>query len=227
MEALTINKFLVKHIPTSTKQAVIFIQEKKILINTIPAVQKQLVFKKDTVTFDGILLQEAQPYFYFAYHKPRGMECTMDPEVENNLVHALPFSKHFFPIGRLDKESEGLLLLTNDGYFYREVAPPDTFKEKEYLVTVDKLITDEMINKLAEGVEIMGQKTRQAYVKKVDDFTFRIILTQGLNRQIRRMCYQLEYEVKRLIRIRIMNVELGDLKPGEFYEIKSEYLKIR
>ncbi len=119
----------------------------------------------------------------------------------------------------MDKESEGLLLITNDGKFYREIAPPDKFKEKEYLVSVDKPLTDQAIQQLAEGVVIMGKKTRQANVFKVDDFNFKIILTQGLNRQIRRMCYKLGYEVLSLKRIRIALVELGDLKPSEFYQI--------
>ncbi|HWZ21593.1 MAG TPA: pseudouridine synthase, partial [Cytophagaceae bacterium] len=135
---------------------------------------------------------------------------------------ALPsLPKPFFPIGRLDKESEGLLLLTNDGHFYRQIAPPDAFKEKEYIVKVDKLLIDEAIQQLASGVIIMGQKTRAAEVFKVDNFTFRIILTQGLNRQIRRMCYKLGYEVVSLKRIRIMSIELGNLNPGEFYALDA------
>ena len=223
---MTINEFLVKNIPTSTRQAISIIQEKKVFINQLPATQQQIISTEDQIIFDGKIIQEARPYFYIAYYKPCGVECTMSLDVKNNLAEALPFlPKPFFPIGRLDKESEGLLLLTNNGNFYRQVAPPDAFKEKEYLVTVDKPITTDMIDQLANGIVIMGKKTRPAIVSKESDFSFRIILTQGLNRQIRRMCYKLNYEVVSLKRIRIMNIELGDLKPGEFNEIDPALFK--
>jgi 23S rRNA pseudouridine2604 synthase len=217
---MTINEFLIKQVPTSTKQAISIIQEKRVFINSLPAHQQQLISNQDNIVFDEKIIQEARPNFYIAYYKPRGIECTMSLDIKNNLSEALPvLPKPFFPIGRLDKESEGLLLLTNDGHFYRQIAPPDAFKEKEYIVTVDKLLTEEAIQQLASGVIIMGQKTRPAAVFKADDCTFRIILTQGLNRQIRRMCYKLDYEVLSLKRIRIMSIELGNLNPGEFYAL--------
>jgi 23S rRNA pseudouridine2604 synthase len=219
---LTINKFLVKKLSISGKEALLLVQEKKVLINQVPAIQMQVVTQEDLIFFDNKVLQEPDPYFYIAYYKPRGMECTMDPLIENNLSKALPISKHYFPIGRLDKESEGLLILTNDGYLYIKIAPPGVFVEKEYIVTVDKIITGDMLRQMGDGIEIMGEKTRPAKVFKIDDHTFRIILTQGLNRQIRRMCYKLDYEVTSLKRIRIKSVELGNLKPGEFVEIKRD-----
>ena len=222
---MTINEFLIKQVPTSTKLAISIIQDKRVFINHIPAYQQQLISNQDYITFDEKVIQEARPNFYIAYYKPRGIECTMSLDIKNNLSEALPsLPKPFFPIGRLDKESEGLLLLTNDGYFYRQIAPPDTFKEKEYIVKVDKKIVDEMIQQLASGIVIMGKKTRPAEAFKLDDFTFRIILTQGLNRQIRRMCYKLGYEVESLKRIRIMAIELRNLNPGEFYVLDAASL---
>lgn len=224
---MTINEFLIKYIHTSTKQAISIIQEKRVFVNYISAYQQQLISNQDYITFDEKVIQEARPHFYVAYYKPRGIECTMSLDIKNNLSDALPsLPKPFFPIGRLDKESEGLLLLTNDGRFYGQIAPPDAFKEKEYIVKVDKLITDETMQQLSSGVVIMGKKTRPAEVFKIDDFAFRIILTQGLNRQIRRMCYKLGYEVESLKRIRIMSIELRNLNPGEFYTLDAASLLI-
>jgi 23S rRNA pseudouridine2604 synthase len=219
---MTINEFLIKNIPVSTRQAISVIQENRVLINNILAIQQQVISQEDQIIFDDEIVQEANPYFYFVYYKPRGIECTMSPEIKNNLSEALPFPKPFFPIGRLDKESEGLLLITNDGKFYRQIAPADKFKEKEYEVMVDKPLTEEVLKLLAGGVVIMGKKTREAKVFKMDEKSFRIILTQGLNRQIRRMCYKLGYEVLSLKRTRIMSIELGSLKPGEFFELRKQ-----
>jgi 23S rRNA pseudouridine2604 synthase len=222
MAAITINQFLTKQLPCSTKEAISIIQEKRVLINGFPAIQKQIVSRNDTIVFDMKIIQEARPYFYYAYYKPRGVECTTDPEVQDNLTNAVPIKGHFFPVGRLDKESEGLLILTNDGKFYRKIADSDARKEKEYIVTVDKILTAETLMNLSEGVVIMGKKTRKCEVRKMDDTSFTIILTQGLNRQIRRMCYQLGYKVLFLKRIRIDGLKLDNLKPGDFFAIEKE-----
>ena len=132
------------------------------------------------------------------------------------------FFKNFFPIGRLDKDSEGLMILTNDGQLYKQIAPSDEYKEKEYLVTVDKKLTDETLKELAEGVTIMGKKTRPSRVEIINEYNFRIVLTQGLNRQIRRMCYKLGYTVVSLKRIRIMSLSLGEMALGEYKLISKE-----
>jgi 23S rRNA pseudouridine2604 synthase len=221
MAEITINQFLTKHLPCPTKEAIAIIQTKKVMVNGLPAYQQQIISQQDTIIFDNKTLQEARPYFYYAYYKPRGIECTTDPEVKNNLSDVVPIAVHFFPIGRLDKESEGLLILTNDGKFYRKIAHADAYKEKEYLVTVDKALTEETLQHLSEGVLIMGRKTRVCQVKKINETSFNIILTQGLNRQIRRMCYKLRYEVLFLKRIRIDGIELGNLSPGELVEIEK------
>lgn len=201
------------------------LNENRVLINKQKAVQRQNVLKTDSVELDGTLLQERIEHKYYAYYKPRGIECTLNAAIPDNLLELLPFEEHLYPIGRLDKESEGLLLLTNDGKLYKDIAFSDNHKEKEYLVEVDTELSDEAISTLAEGIVIMGQKTRPAIVTRVGSHSFRIILTQGLNRQIRRMCYKLNYNVTMLKRIRITSVLLGDLQPGEYRILDINTLK--
>lgn len=213
---MNINEFLVKRFHISKEDASTMLQENRVRINDEKAVQRQDVVKTDLIEADGEILQQGIQHVYYAYYKPRGIECTLNTDIENNLRAALPFDEHVYPVGRLDKESEGLLLLTNDGKMYKNIALSDNFKEKEYLVEVDKELTDDAIDQLASGIVIMGQKTRPAQVTKVSDHSFRIVLTQGLNRQIRRMCYKLQYNVTLLKRIRITSILLEDLKPGEF-----------
>lgn len=199
------------------------VQENRVFINGIKAVQRQDVLKSDCIEANGKVLQAGLEHVYYAYYKPRGIECTLNAEIENNLLQVLPFDVHVYPVGRLDKESEGLLLLTNDGKIYKDIAFSENLKEKEYLVEVDKDLTEDAIEQLASGIVIMGQRTRPARVYKVSDRSFRIILTQGLNRQIRRMCYKLHYEVTMLKRIRITSIELNGLQPGEYREIPKGF----
>lgn len=222
---MNINEFLVKRFHISKEAASTMLQENRVRINEEKAIQRQDVVKTDWIEADGKILQEGLQHVYYAYYKPRGIECTLNTDIENNLRAALPFEEHLYPVGRLDKESEGLLLLTNDGKTYKSIAQSDKFKEKEYLVEVDKALTDEAIEQLASGIVIMGQKTRPALVTKVTSHSFRIVLTQGLNRQIRRMCYKLQYNVTMLKRIRITSILLEDLKPGEFRVIQNDFFK--
>lgn len=219
---MTINEFLIRKIRTSGKEAIALILGKKILVNGKHAVQQQQVSKNDQIVMEGKILQSSKDFFYLAYYKPRGIECTMNKEIPGNLAFQLPELSDFFPVGRLDKESEGLLILTNDGKFYRQIAPSEALKEKEYIVQVDKILTSEIIQKLGSGMIIMGKKTRPCPVTSIDDFTFGITLTQGMNRQIRRMCYKLGYKVNSLKRVRIMNVLLGDLQPGKYVALRKE-----
>ncbi|MGN6647298.1 MAG: pseudouridine synthase [Cytophaga sp.] len=220
---MNINEFLVKRFHFSKEKASEMVQENRVFINGIKALQRQDVLKSDCIEANGELLQAGLEHVYYAYYKPRGIECTLNAEIENNLLQALPFDVHVYPVGRLDKESEGLLLLTNDGKIYKDIAFSENLKEKEYLVEVDKALTEDAIEQLASGIVIMGQRTRPAQVYKVSDRSFRIILTQGLNRQIRRMCYKLNYEVTMLKRIRITSIELNGLQPGEFREISKAF----
>jgi 23S rRNA pseudouridine2604 synthase len=219
---MNINEFLVKRFHISKEKAGTMINENRVFINQQKAFQRQNVLKTDSVELDGQLLQEGLEHTYYAYYKPRGIECTLNAAIPGNLLAQLPFEEHVYPIGRLDKESEGLLLLTNDGKLYKDIAFSENHKEKEYLVEVDKELTDDTIAALSSGIVIMGQKTRPAIVTRVGTHSFRIILTQGLNRQIRRMCYKLHYNVTMLKRIRITSVLLGDLKPGEYKKLNQE-----
>ncbi len=211
-----------KRFHISKEKASSMLNENRVFINKQKALQRQDVLKTDSVELDGDILQEGVEHQYYAFYKPRGIECTLNATIENNLLALLPFEEHLYPIGRLDKESEGLLLLTNDGKLYKDIAFSENFKEKEYVVEVDAELTDEAISKLAEGIVIMGQKTRPAHVVRISSHSFQIILTQGLNRQIRRMCYKLDLNVTMLKRIRITYVVLGDLKPGDYKKLKKE-----
>lgn len=214
--------FLVQKLRLSNKEATDIILAKRLLVNGLPAQLNQPLQPEDEVTLDGKILKEAQQFHYLAYYKPRGIETTLNEEIPDNLTQALNFPERVYPIGRLDKESEGLLLLTNDGSIFDKILHSEQKQEKEYVVRVDKPLTEDAIVALASGVEIMGKKTRPAQVKQLDNYTFNIVLTQGLNRQIRRMCYKLGYEVLELKRIRIVHVELGNLPVGGWRELGKE-----
>ena len=152
-----------------------------------------------------------------------GITCTTDPQIEDNIIELIGHSERIFPIGRLDKDSEGLILLTNNGDIVNEILRSENNHEKEYIVTVNRPITDLALRMMASGVKIMGVMTKPCKVARVDAETFRIILTQGLNRQIRRMCSALGYRARRLKRVRIINIELGALGSGEWrYLAESE-----
>lgn len=185
------------------------------------------IFIKETdwVEVNGKIIQEGKKIIYVALHKPRGIECTLNPDISDNLNGFIHFKEKLFPVGRLDKESEGLLILTNDGYLFNKTINPKSEVEKEYIVTVNKAITDDFIFKMSRGVEILGKITLPCPVEKIDDLTFKITLVQGLNRQIRRMCYKLDYLVTSLKRVRIGNVYLSDLPVGESRIILEDELK--
>lgn len=206
--------FLVQALGISNKEAIRLVLEKKVLVNGQPARLDQEVLPLDEVVVSGKILKTPQEYVYYAYHKPRGVECTLNQNIPYNLISEINVNEPVFPIGRLDKDSEGLLLLTNDGSIYNHIINSNSYQEKEYLVTVDKELTKEFIMKMAEGIVIMGQMTRPAKVRSIDTNTFNIIITQGLNRQIRRMCYKLGYKVTVLKRIRVVNIHLDDLPVG-------------
>jgi 23S rRNA pseudouridine2604 synthase len=196
------------------------LMEKKVKINGNVISSNPEVEPEDEIKVDGKIVQAAKTFKYLAYYKPRGVETTLNPEVPDNLIKILPFSD-VFPVGRLDKASEGLLILTDDGRYYDKILRKENKTEKEYLVRVDKPITEEFIENMASGIKIMGKMTLPCEVIKVSDSEFRIVLVQGLNRQIRRMCYKLGYEVLFLQRIRIGNVFLDKLEPGKWREISK------
>lgn len=219
---MNINEFLIKRYHLSQEESIAFLQEREVLINGRRASQRESLNKEDSLSIDGTLIRAEQFFSYYAYYKPRGIECTLNPGIENNLVAILPFKEKVYPIGRLDKESEGLLLLTNDGRLYKDIALADNFKEKEYEVKVDALLTEEALQKLQNGIMIKGRMTRPAIVRPIGPQSFQIVLTQGMNRQIRRMCYKLGYEVTELKRIRIAAVKLEDMASGEYRILTKE-----
>jgi 23S rRNA pseudouridine2604 synthase len=216
--------FLAKQLNISNKEALDFISGSHLLINGKVAEKNHYISPTDLVCLKNKTLQEAKKLHYISFYKPRGIECTLNPEIPDNLLTVFSFPEHLFPIGRLDKESEGLLILTNDGKYYNQIAHSEQLIEKEYEVKVNKLLTETALISLREGIEIMGQLTRPSIVNQLDEFSFNIILTQGLNRQIRRMCYKIGYEVIELKRIRIANFQLGKLKVGEWKVLNSTHL---
>jgi 23S rRNA pseudouridine2604 synthase len=177
---------------------------------------------EDLVAVDGTILKNNNNSFvYLAFNKPLGIVCTTDNRVEkDNIIDYINYHKRIFPIGRLDKPSEGLILLTDDGDIVNKILRASNNHEKEYIVTVDKPISQTFIERMSSGVPILDRVTKKCEVKKIDSYTFRIILTQGLNRQIRRMCEYLNYDVQTLKRVRIMNIKL-DVPVGEYRELTS------
>jgi 23S rRNA pseudouridine2604 synthase len=176
------------------------------------------------VRIDGQLVGAKKKPVYLALNKPVGITCTTEPNVEGNIVDLVRHVERIFPIGRLDKDSEGLILLTNDGDIVNEILRSENNHEKEYIVTVERSITDLALRMMTDGVKIMGEVTKPCKVSRVDDKTFRMILTQGLNRQIRRMCSALGYRAQRLQRVRIINISLGGLAVGQWRELTEQEL---
>ena len=173
------------------------------------------------ISVDDKIIRSAIIFSYIKFYKPIGIECTLNPKIDNNLLTVFKYPQKLFPVGRLDKDSEGLLLMTDDGRIFNQVAISERHKEKEYLVTLDRYYDNVFLEKMSNGIVIMGKLTRSCKLIAVTEKSFRIILTQGMNRQIRRMCYKLGYQVLELIRIRIVNVELGDLKVGTWKELTN------
>jgi 23S rRNA pseudouridine2604 synthase len=207
---------LVLRLQISNKEALHLIISGKVLVNGIISKSNCELSQTDEVIYEGKVLQEAKKLIYIAFYKPRGIETTLNVAIEDNLKAILPFEADVFPVGRLDKESEGLLLLTNDGTVYDKILRNENKTEKDYVVQVDKPITSEFLETMSEGIVIMGRKTLPCQLIQINDLTFKITLIQGLNRQIRRMCYKLNYEVLGLKRVRIGDVNLENLKAGEY-----------
>ncbi|MCF2874947.1 MULTISPECIES: 23S rRNA pseudouridine(2604) synthase RluF [unclassified Tenacibaculum] len=220
-----LNKFISSTGICSRRDAEKFIVAGRVTINKKVAQLGNRVFEGDEVRVDGRLLQAKPKTLYIALNKPVGIVCTTDSKEKKNIVKFVGHPERLFPIGRLDKPSEGLIFLTNDGDIVNKILRAGNNHEKEYIVSVNKKITDNFITKMSNGIPILGTVTQKCKVKKLGDFTFQIILTQGLNRQIRRMCEYLDYEVTKLKRERIMNVSLGNLKVGDWRELTSEEMK--
>lgn len=220
-----INKYLSEVGYCSRRAADKLIEQGRVTINGKVPEMGTKISKNDTVRVDGELISEPkEKSVYLAFNKPVGIVCTTDTGVEkDNIIDYINYPSRIFPIGRLDKPSEGLIFLTNDGDIVNKILRARNNHEKEYLVTVDKPITTDFLVKMRNGIPILDTITRKCEVHLVSTYQFRIILTQGLNRQIRRMCEYLDYRVKKLKRIRIMNVHL-DLPVGQWRNLTQEEL---
>ena len=209
----------------SRREAEKFINEGRVTINGKPTQLGNRVAKKDVVKLDGRLVEPKNITLYIALNKPVGIVSTTDDREPKNIVKHVNYPERLFPIGRLDKPSEGLIFLTNDGDIVNKILRAGNNHEKEYFVTVDKLITDDFLQKMGEGIPVLGTVTQKCLVEKISAKIFKIVLTQGLNRQIRRMCEYLDYEVTKLKRTRIMNVDLGYLQAGDWRELTEDEMK--
>ncbi len=219
---MRINKYLSETGIVSRRGADKWIEEGRITINGELATVGSQVNEGDVVCVDGKPVKKEEELVYIALNKPVGITSTTEKHIKGNVVDFVGHSKRIFHIGRLDKDSEGLLLLTNDGDIVNEILRAENHHEKEYIVQVDKPITDQFLKKMSSGVKILDTVTLPCKVEKVSSQVFKIILEQGLNRQIRRMCSALGYTVKRLQRIRIMNIHLGNLKVGQWRDLTDK-----
>jgi len=218
-EGVRVNKFLSEAGFCSRREADKLIEQGRVTINGKVPEMGTKVLPTDEVRVNGKLINESEePKVYLAVNKPVGIECTTNQSVRNNIVDFVNYPERIFPVGRLDKDSEGLIIMTNDGDIVNKILRARNNHEKEYIVTVDKPITDRFITRMGNGVPILGTVTKECRVERISNSTFRIFLTQGLNRQIRRMCEYFDYNVVALKRIRIINITL-DVPVGKYREI--------
>jgi len=224
LEKIRINKYLSEVGFCSRRAADKLLEEGRITINGVVPEMGTKVSDEDEIFVDGKTIRKPkdQDFVYIAFNKPVGIVCTTDTKRElNNIIEYINHPKRIFPIGRLDKPSEGLILLTSDGDIVNKILRARNNHEKEYYVRVNKPITEKFLEKMRNGVPILDTVTKKCEVEKIDTMNFRIVLTQGLNRQIRRMCEHLDYEVKKLKRVRIMNIKL-DLPVGKWRDLTSD-----
>lgn len=222
---MRLNKFMSETGACSRREADQWIEAGRVTVNGTRAVLGTQVGAGDDVRLDGQPLRSRPKRIYLALNKPVGIECTTDRDVPGNIVDFVGHRERIFPIGRLDKDSEGLILLTNDGDIVNTVLRAENEHEKEYVVAVDRPLTAEFLAGMARGVPILDTVTRPCRLTQVGRNTFRIVLTQGLNRQIRRMCEHFGYTVRRLQRVRIMHVHLGELPVGKWRELTPAELR--
>lgn len=219
---INLNKYISSSGICSRREAEKFINEGRVTLNGKPTRLGNRVAKKDVVKLDGRLVKPKNTTLYIALNKPVGIVSTTDDREPKNIIKHINYPERLFPIGRLDKPSEGLIFLTNDGDIVNKILRSGNNHEKEYFVSVNNSISEDFIEKMSNGIPILGTITQKCKVDKVSDKIFKIILTQGLNRQIRRMCEYLGYEVTKLKRTRIMNVELGYLQAGDWRELTED-----
>ena len=220
--SVRLNKFISSTGFCSRREADQLIEQKRVTVNGKAAELGTKVSDADEVSVDGKSIRKKQNLLYLAFNKPRGIICTTERNVQDNIIDFIKHAARIFPIGRLDRASEGLIFLTNDGDIVNKILRAGNNHEKEYIVTVNKPVTEDFIRQMGNGIPILDTVTKKCFVERTGKFQFRIILTQGLNRQIRRMCDYLEYDVTRLQRIRIMNITLAGLKTGEWREFTKK-----
>lgn len=222
---IRINKFLSEAGVCSRRAADKLIEEGRVTIDGVAAQMGSKVFNGNRVLVDGKEITIEEENVVIVLNKPTGIVCTAQKREKNNVIDFIGYPKRIFPIGRLDKDSEGLLLLTNDGELMNRILKASGRHEKEYVVTVDKEVTEAFAEKMAEGVPVLDRITAPCIVEKIGQFSFRIILTQGLNRQIRRMCEFFGYHVVKLKRVRIMNIRLDGLAKGKYRDLTESERK--
>ena len=213
---ISLNKFISDSGFCSRREADKYIEECRVTINGKDAQKGNRVQEGDDVRIDGEPLKKKKNSVYIAFNKPKGITCTTDIKDKTNIIDFIGYKSRIFPIGRLDKLSEGLIFLTNDGDIVNKILRAGNGHEKEYIVTVDTAFDQTFINNMRNGVKILGTTTKKCFVKQEGEKRFRIILTQGMNRQIRRMCETLGYKVTSLKRIRIMNITIANLPAGKW-----------
>lgn len=223
-QSVRLNKAISETGHCSRREADRLIEAKRVKVNGNPATLGMQITDNDIITIDGKQLKSKEKFVYLAFNKPRGITCTTDTSIDGNIIDYINYPVRIFPIGRLDKDSEGLILLTSDGDIVNKILRAGNNHEKEYIVRTNKAVTEEFITGMAAGVPILDTVTKKCFVKKESNDQFRIILTQGLNRQIRRMCTYFDYEVTKLKRIRIMNISLNALPIGETRNLTEKEL---
>lgn len=224
MELKRLNKAISETGYCSRRAADKLIEAGKVKVNgNIPELGTK-VTANDVITVNGTVVTKEVENIYLAFNKPVGITCTTELQIEGNIIDYINYPERIFPIGRLDKPSEGLIFMTNDGDIVNKILRSKNSHQKEYIVTVSRRITDDFIYEMSNGVPILDTITEKCTVKRINDTTFNIILTQGLNRQIRRMCDYLGYQVNTLKRVRIMNISLDGIKKGEYRSFTKEEL---
>ena len=221
---IRINKYLSEAGVCSRREADRQVELGNVTIDGVTAETGARVFEGQTVLFQGKKVSKEEEMILIAFNKPVGVVCTAEKREKNNVIDYINYPKRIYPVGRLDKDSEGLLLLTNNGDIVNKMMRSGNMHEKEYIVTVNRPVTESFLHGLANGVPLveLNTTTRKCHVKQVGKKEFKIILTQGLNRQIRRMCEYFGYRVQKLVRTRIMNIELGDLPAGTYRNVTPE-----
>ena len=225
-ESISLNKYISSTGICSRREADKMIEAGRVKINSALAIKGNRVYPSDRVFIDDMPLGAKPKYIYIALNKPPGITCTTDLKDKSNIIDFVNHKERIFPIGRLDKASTGLILLTNDGDIVNKVLRAENEHEKEYVVKVNQIVTDSFIHKMSQGIPLLGTITKRCKVEVVTKHVFKITLTQGLNRQIRRMCEYLDYTVVTLKRIRIMHILLGNLKQGDWRNLTKDELEL-